>query len=741
MNISKETPDSDNQTLVNFDELNTSSRVAEYLRLQGRNIIPIVPGTKIPPKGFELALYFDKICDYPIRDSDSIAMLHGKVSNTYAIDIDMKNGEDWKKAVHIVAKDIEKILAITMVVKTPKQGCHLIVEPIGQLPPKNAKYFNIKGVEIDIKTQGGYTLLPPSIHPDKHLGKYQFVSSTLKTNPTSWPDFEAHLASIGFFLKEDIENKDLQNDYDLDKLLHGKFERGTRRKSLNSLYCKMRVRRWSIKQCIKKIKEINGELAEPLDDKEIENNLKSSESFFSQIVQPSLDDYSSEKKELGEFSGSDKIDNVAAKLQKEYSFITLRKTEEILLYNGKIYDNLQAETIIKEETENLIPNCTTHNRLEVINKIKAQTFSELEKFDTDPNLITVENGILNLTTLELTPHTPDHLSRVLLPVEYHKPEYDNIEQNLKDTLFWKFLINSFTIDGKLNKESFECALEIAASPIIKRHIDEKAIMNLGGGENGKSVFLSYIHSIIGKNNVSNIALQDLAEDKFMRANLVGKSANIFPDLEPNELRHTGKVKAITSNEGIEVQKKHQQAFTLHPFAKLIFSCNRFPKVFDQSQGFFRRWLILKWERDFENDPARIEYLKEKLDENQEEKNLVFSCLVKIANRLNQTGKFTYSKDWKEIRKEWNENADPIDDFATNYIIESEGNKTKRDTYHFYKESMIEKGETPKGIGQFSKAFSEYYDEDRVKGDGRTERVWLNIDFKEPIQSTLNEHMS
>ena len=328
--------------------------------------------------------------------------------------------------------------------------------------------------------------------------------------------------------------------------------------------------------------------------------------------------------QVKDFEGDEKIDNVADALQRNHNFITLRKTNEILLYNGKIYDKLQAESIIKEETEKLIPNCTEHHRKEVINKIKAQTYSDLEKFDVDPNLITVENGILNLETLELIPHSPKHLSRILFPVEYIKPKYDNIEENLKDTEFWQFLKRSFTVCGKFRKDDFETILEIIASPIIKRHVDEKAFMFLGPGENGKSVCLGYIQSIIGRNNVSNITLQDIAEDKFMRANLDGMSANIFSDLEQNELRKTGKIKAITSNEGIEVQEKYGQPFTLYPHCKLFFSCNRFPKVYDQTQGFFRRWIIIKWERDFENDPERIEYLRERLDENQDEKNLVFS---------------------------------------------------------------------------------------------------------------------
>ena len=114
---------------------------------------------------------------------------------------------------------------------------------------------------------------------------------------------------------------------------------------------------------------------------------------------------------------------------------------------------------------------------------------------------------------------------------------------------------------------------------------------------------------------------------------------------------------------------------------------------------------------------------------------MFSCLVYVANKLNKVGKFSHSKDWKTIQKEWNENADSLDFFVSTYIIDSDKNKTKRETYQFYKKIMLEKGETPIGIGQFSKAFAEYYDEDRSGGA----REWANIDFKIPIQTTMKEN--
>ena len=187
-------------------------------------------------------------------------------------------------------------------------------------------------------------------------------------------------------------------------------------------------------------------------------------------------------------SDHDKIDKATAKIQENRRFVTDNKTDEILLYNGKIYDKLQAEALIKEETEKLIPNCTEHYRREVIAKIKAQTYRDLRDFDSDPKEITVLNGILSLETLKVRPHTSENFSRVLLAGEYIQPEHEDIEENLKYTLFWKALTDSFTVNCKFRPTDMQTVLEVMASTFLKKPIDQKAVMFLGSGENGKSVF-------------------------------------------------------------------------------------------------------------------------------------------------------------------------------------------------------------------------------------------------------------
>jgi len=428
---------------------------------------------------------------------------------------------------------------------------------------------------------------------------------------------------------------------------------------------------------------------------------------------------------------SDRIDKVASYLIKKYNFATVRETDVIYYYNGKIYDSKNAISIIKEETEKQIKECTRADKLEVIDKIKSLTYKEIAAFDSDPNLITVENGIYNISTMELTPHTPTNLSKVLIPCSF----IENVS-GISETKFWKYLISTCTVNGKLDEDMSDDILELMASCFVKNKVDEKSFILLGNGDNGKSVLLLLLNSMLGRDNVSNVALQDLVSNPFAAARLDGKLANIYTDLKSTALKNEEKIKNLSSGEPMHVEHKYQDGFDMVTYAKLIFSCNQFPKVYDQSDGFFRRWIIIQFRRKFAlGDPDRDEKLKEKLINNQDEKNLIFSYLMIMSEKLLRTGKFRYPLGHAEIRKLWNANADPLNHFIDNCIIETEDSKrTKRETYKFYEQHCFDNGVVPLGKGQFGKAFGEEFDEDKVG----SKRYWIDIDFKVPKQESFDD---
>ena len=429
------------------------------------------------------------------------------------------------------------------------------------------------------------------------------------------------------------------------------------------------------------------------------------------------------------------IDIIADNLIRKYQFITIRETKEILLFNGKIYDKEEAESIIKEETEKQIENCREYQRTEVINKIKSKTYRGMKSFDRDPRLITIDNGILNIITGELKEHTAKHYSRILIPVTYTEPEFEDIEDNLDDTMFLKFLKNSFTVDGKFNKEDFETVIEVMASFLIRQNIDQKAFMFLGHGENGKSVLMGVIQTILGTNNVTNTPLQKLVHDQFMMERLNGKLANIFSDIESDELFKTGELKSLVCDESITVQQKHQKAYDMQPLVKLLFSCNLFPKTKDQTHGFFRRWIIVEWLRNFENDPDKIDDLKNKICNNQEEINKIFSSLIPIARMLWNNQKFTHTKPEKEVKKMWLENSNPLESWIRQYTKESENSTPLRETHDFYKQTMFDKGETPVTMHKLNLALEEEYEKTKSNGV----RVWLNMELIKSIQTKLKDN--
>ncbi|MCJ8306830.1 MAG: hypothetical protein HRU07_07270 [Nitrosopumilus sp.] len=341
-----------------------------------------------------------------------------------------------------------------------------------------------------------------------------------------------------------------------------------------------------------------------------------------------------------------------------------------------------------------------------------------------------------------TKHTPKNLSKVLYPLRFIKPGikindetiFEDIEKNLKDTEFYKYLVRSFTIDGKFKKESLESILENMARVFIKRAVDDKGFIHLGGGNNGKSVFLKYLQKLVGLENFVSIPLQTLGDDKFAKADLEGKSLNVYADLEEHALRHSGATKNLFGGEPERAQKKHGHGFTLRCFSAFVYSCNRFPKVYDQSEGFFRRWIISTWERDFEKDSEKIPDLIDKLND-EDEKNKVFSSIIHLASKINRDGKYIHEKSWRENQKQWNSNAEPLDSFIGEYILEDldkSARKTKIETYKFYKNTMYDLGELPLSMRKFGEAMIEVYDESKIDNI----RYWLHIDLKKPKQIPL-----
>jgi phage/plasmid-associated DNA primase len=125
-------------------------------------------------------------------------------------------------------------------------------------------------------------------------------------------------------------------------------------------------------------------------------------------------------------------------------------------------------------------------------------------------------------------------------------------------------------------------------------------------------------AFIGKHNSTAASLHKLELDKFAGARLVGKLANICPDLPTSHLASTSIFKALTGGDVVTTEYKHKDSFEFTPFCKLLFSANKPPQSDDSTHGLFRRWQVIpkRWiggkegyeVDDYEIDTGAIEAL-------------------------------------------------------------------------------------------------------------------------------------
>jgi phage/plasmid-associated DNA primase len=88
---------------------------------------------------------------------------------------------------------------------------------------------------------------------------------------------------------------------------------------------------------------------------------------------------------------------------------------------------------------------------------------------------------------------------------------------------------------------------------------------------------------------------------------VGKLVNVYADLPAQHLASSAIFKTITGGDPLLAERKFKESFEFRPFCRLIFSANHYPTSQDTSLAFFRRWIVLPFERSFsDHDPKRVD---------------------------------------------------------------------------------------------------------------------------------------
>lgn len=353
---------------------------------------------------------------------------------------------------------------------------------------------------------------------------------------------------------------------------------------------------------------------------------------------------------------------------------------------------------------------------EVLEYIRVDAPLLLER--PEDGKLNVQNGILDLHTLELSDHSPEILSPVQLPVEYDPQA---------ECPAWEiFVSETFPADA------LDLAWEIAALTMADIYHIQKALLLLGEGGNGKSTYLAGLRAFLGPGNTVSMSLHKIETDKFAAASLLGKLANICPDLPTTHLDSTSMFKAITGGDQIHAEYKYRDGFDFTPFARLIFSANHPPRSGDGSHAFFRRWEVIPFERTFEASEQTSRDILDARLADPSELSGVLNQALRVYGRVFDHG-LTQAVSMKAALVDFRQTTDPLAVWLENHTVDDvEAFVSKEALNNAYNARCAQDGRplmSTNGFGRNLKQLRPDLDDRQRTTEGKLRWCWIGIGLK------------
>lgn len=274
--------------------------------------------------------------------------------------------------------------------------------------------------------------------------------------------------------------------------------------------------------------------------------------------------------------------------------------EEAYTYSGKLHTELMKWAVRSAQVHGYM------NTLSAARSIPGMSV-DLADFDSDPLLLNCQNGVLDLRTGELLPHSRQLMCSRILNINY-SPDAEAPR--------WEaFLRESMNGD----QEMIDFLHRAAGYSITGLTSAQVFFLCFGPGGSGKSKFLNAMRELLGDYSVS------ASSKTFMQSNGSSGSSDlarlagaryIGVGEVPNGRWNEALIKEFSGEDVITASMKFQPEIEFVPIGKLWFRSNVRPRVDVADTGFWRRVLIISFIREVP-DADKDEHLDEKLREELE----------------------------------------------------------------------------------------------------------------------------
>lgn len=362
--------------------------------------------------------------------------------------------------------------------------------------------------------------------------------------------------------------------------------------------------------------------------------------------------------------------NVFAKHFIKRCHVRSTKDGRLFLYNRKGVYEEPTEVELGKVIRTLMhegrwSSWNSKSEAEVVKALLRES-DTVDEMNTMRNFINLKNGMLSLDRFELLPHHPSYLSTVQLPIDY--------DPEAVAPTFMQF-IREITID---DEELIRVHQEILGYLLSAETKAEKAFFFYGSGANGKSVLTAIITQLVGKENMSSIPLAEFGQ-QFGLEGLINKTVNIAAENElGGKALKTENFKAIVSGDTITINIKYHPAISYKPHCKLVFVVNALPDSMDVTNGFFRKLIIVPFNRTFKPNERNVNLLQELLKELPG----ILNWAIKGLKRLRENNyQFSQCRVIEECHRTYYAEQNPVREFFLEHVVLKEGTRTKRSDFY------------------------------------------------------------
>jgi P4 family phage/plasmid primase-like protien len=319
---------------------------------------------------------------------------------------------------------------------------------------------------------------------------------------------------------------------------------------------------------------------------------------------------------------------------------------------------------------------------------------DLELTNDKGDWFNVRNGLLQLSTGMLHPHTPDFVSLVQSPVTYDPDATAPL---------WEECLEAW-MKGPESGEKKLMLQQFAGYLLTSSMVYAKALFLVGDGGNGKSTFADTVSMVIGEQGTSRIDLEDLYGTFGMKG-LIGKRLNVIEEVGGNYYQ-SHKLKKLVSGESLTINMKFKDQFKFTPEAKFVFAVNMMPRVDDSSTATERRICVVQFNNNFRDNPnVSLRFADGLL---AEELPGILNWMLAGYRSLLKSGGFEKTAEQAQTLAEYRQENSSVDGFIGECLsFTPDSVETTQRLYGEYKDYCIKDGRKYKSMIGFTKEMKAY----------------------------------